>query len=438
MTSSGVGVGQRKMAGSGSVADYQCNYCQEEITEIRVKCSQCQDFDLCLQCFSCGVEIGQHKNKHGYELIDCGTFLIFPTAGAWKAVDELLLLEAVEHYGFGNWEGIAQHFKDRSLEDVRDHYIDMYIYGNIGEASWPLQTLHTVTDQTFSSNDEILLPPEELTPQEQKELGYLPKRDDFEWDYDNNAESVACNLCIRKDDDEVEVALTLAILDGYNQRLRERLRRKRIAREHKIFQEFFSSNNSKPNNPKKRSSYKDEKLQEKLKVFCQFQTGAERDQFFKNMLREKDLKRRIDQLMKYRKCGLTKLDECTEFDTIKYMKNKKKGNNKLGNSKTMTLGKFTMVYGRGGERDDIHGQERKKRNEEIVRVSILAQHICGIFLRQKCSASLTRNRVIFPAAPNPNLIPSRNNCHTMRVNLSILRNKVFSYNNIFIFIIRLS
>ncbi|XP_022251232.1 transcriptional adapter 2-beta-like isoform X2 [Limulus polyphemus] len=316
------------MAGFNS--DYQCKYCQEDITEVTVRCSQCKDFDLCLQCFSCGVEIGGHKNKHGYELINCGTFLLFQTPGSWKAVDEVLLLEAVEHYGFGNWEGITQHFKERSIEDVRDHYIDMYVCGNIGEASWPLQTLHTVIDHTFPNNDEILLPPEELSLQEQRELGYLPKRDDFEVVYENNAESLVCNLCVHKDEEEVYVALSLAQLDGYNCRLRERDRRQRAAREHGLFWEFF--NKSKSSAPKKRLYDKKEEFQEKVKVFCQFQSGAERCEFLKNIQKEEDLKRKIEQLMKYRKCGLTKLDECEKFDSMKYMKNTKKQiNNKLNN-----------------------------------------------------------------------------------------------------------
>ncbi len=33
----------------GSIAKYHCNYCEEDINHIRVKCSECQDFDLCLQ-----------------------------------------------------------------------------------------------------------------------------------------------------------------------------------------------------------------------------------------------------------------------------------------------------------------------------------------------------------------------------------------------------
>ncbi|KAK8768698.1 hypothetical protein V5799_014837 [Amblyomma americanum] len=92
---------------SGVIAKYHCNYCQEDITGVRVKCAECPDFDLCLQCFSCGAEMGAHKNRHGYQLIDCGNFPIFGAPCNWKAKEELVLLEAIEQYGFGNWCAIS-------------------------------------------------------------------------------------------------------------------------------------------------------------------------------------------------------------------------------------------------------------------------------------------------------------------------------------------
>lgn len=78
---------------------YHCNYCQADCTTLRVKCAECQDFDLCVlvrkpppkkmtnprtlqphlfltyfiinlfQCFSSGAEMGSHKRDHDYQLI---------------------------------------------------------------------------------------------------------------------------------------------------------------------------------------------------------------------------------------------------------------------------------------------------------------------------------------------------------------------------------
>lgn len=44
---------------------YHCNYCHKDISnEVRIKCADCQDFDLCLDCFAVGVEVTPHKNTH--------------------------------------------------------------------------------------------------------------------------------------------------------------------------------------------------------------------------------------------------------------------------------------------------------------------------------------------------------------------------------------
>ena len=57
---------------------YHCNYCQKDITGVvRIKCAVCQDFDLCLDCFSVGVEIDPHKNHHAYRVMDSLAFPLF-------------------------------------------------------------------------------------------------------------------------------------------------------------------------------------------------------------------------------------------------------------------------------------------------------------------------------------------------------------------------
>jgi hypothetical protein len=58
---------------------YHCNYCHTDISnEVRIKCADCQDFDLCLDCFAVGVEVTPHRNTHrwawargNYQWEDC-------------------------------------------------------------------------------------------------------------------------------------------------------------------------------------------------------------------------------------------------------------------------------------------------------------------------------------------------------------------------------
>lgn len=47
-----------------------------------VKCAVCKDFDLCLICFSHGVEVFPHRNDHAYRVMvssrDCLCFWCVP------------------------------------------------------------------------------------------------------------------------------------------------------------------------------------------------------------------------------------------------------------------------------------------------------------------------------------------------------------------------
>ena len=93
---------------------FNCDYCQEDIPGLRIKCAECSDFDLCLECFACGAQTGKHKNSHKYIFMNNGGFTIFPSSStmykdkpnkrnlpsdksqSWNAREELRLLSAVE------------------------------------------------------------------------------------------------------------------------------------------------------------------------------------------------------------------------------------------------------------------------------------------------------------------------------------------------------
>ncbi|KDO78508.1 hypothetical protein CISIN_1g0085532mg, partial [Citrus sinensis] len=113
-------------AGEGKRALYHCNYCNKDITgKIRIKCAVCPDFDLCIECFSVGVEVHPHKSNHPYRVMDNLSFpLICPD---WNADDEILLLEGIEMYGLGNWAEIAEHVGTKTKELCIEHYTNVYM-----------------------------------------------------------------------------------------------------------------------------------------------------------------------------------------------------------------------------------------------------------------------------------------------------------------------
>jgi hypothetical protein len=108
----------------GKKQQYSCSYCAKVLCSLtikstaradgksfrflqnitgmpRVKCAECESFDLCMNCFAAGNEVAPHKNNHAYRVVDN---IAFPTFHKdWTAEEELLLLEGIETYGVGNW-----------------------------------------------------------------------------------------------------------------------------------------------------------------------------------------------------------------------------------------------------------------------------------------------------------------------------------------------
>ncbi|GLI66472.1 hypothetical protein VaNZ11_010315 [Volvox africanus] len=105
---------------------YHCNYCQKDISHVpRIKCAECKDFDLCLECFSVGVEIKPHRNTHDYQVVENLSFPIYHPD--WGADEEILLLEAIDQYGLGNWVGVSEHVGGKTPAQCCQHYFAVYI-----------------------------------------------------------------------------------------------------------------------------------------------------------------------------------------------------------------------------------------------------------------------------------------------------------------------
>lgn len=113
-----------KRARAHANGHYVCDYCQKDLsTSLRVKCNECQDFDLCLECFAVGVELNPHKNTHAYRIVDDLSMPVYTMD--WGIDEEMLLLEGIERYGL-HWKQVANHV-GRPAEDCKDHYFGVYI-----------------------------------------------------------------------------------------------------------------------------------------------------------------------------------------------------------------------------------------------------------------------------------------------------------------------
>merc|ERR1719458_2462135 len=82
----------------------------------------------------------------------------------------------------------------------------------------------------------------------QEVLGYLPKRGDFEQEYDMDAELLLADMEFFEDDTPENIELKNSVIELYNGRLDERIRRK------KFVSSMFSGVSSSKNSMSARSS----------------------------------------------------------------------------------------------------------------------------------------------------------------------------------------
>lgn len=127
----------------------------------------------------------------------------------WSFDEEDLLLDAVEHFGFGSWFDVANFVKTRNERECENHYLRYYVQGNIGEATLASETAMSCGEE-FAGNDEVRSGRfQELTVSQQQELGYMALRDDFERDYDNEAEVVLSGVSLHYTDTPADTALLI-------------------------------------------------------------------------------------------------------------------------------------------------------------------------------------------------------------------------------------
>ncbi|XP_071371049.1 transcriptional adapter 2-beta isoform X2 [Centroberyx affinis] len=320
-----------------------CVNCLADVTNLRLRCTDCPDIELCPECFSAGAEIGNHRRWHGYQQVDGGRFSLWgPEAeGGWTSREEQSLLDAIEQYGFGNWEDMATHVgASRTPQEVMEHYVTMYIHGNLGKACIPDSIPNRVTDHTCPSGGPLSpslttpLPPLDISLAEQQQLGYMPLRDDYEIEYDQDAEKLISGLSVNYDDEDVDIEMKRAHVDMYVRKLRERQRRKNIARDYNLVPAFLGRDKKDKEKAPKRKITKEEKDQRvRLRGLCQFMAHREFEDFFDNMHKERVLRAKVRELQRYRRNGIARLDESAEYEAARHKREKRKENKSVVASK---------------------------------------------------------------------------------------------------------
>ncbi|EFA83055.1 myb domain-containing protein [Heterostelium album PN500] len=357
---------------------YHCDYCQKDISNVvRIRCSVCEDFDLCVECFSVGVEISPHKNDHDYHVIDNMHFPMFTED--WGADEELLLLEAVEMFGMGNWNEVSENVGHKSPMECKSHYFTYYLntstspmpdtskvlttsenvhfkrakstnYNPNGStyyytyiAQSPLKPTHqssltsssssslssttktstttttttsttstttTTTTTTTTNNKPSSAPDTTEGPSGPvtDSVGFMKNRGQFESEFDNDAEVVVKDLVFEQDDTPSDREIKLQVLETYNQRLDERIRRRNFITEKGLL-EYKRIERKRCKN--------DKEIYNSLKVFLQAMSKEDHEKLVNGIIVERTVRERIEQLQHYRANGIRTLEEANQYDEEK-------------------------------------------------------------------------------------------------------------------------
>ncbi|KAL0145785.1 Homeodomain-like DNA binding domain-containing transcription factor [Mucor lusitanicus] len=279
--------------GGGSTPKYHCDACSNDVTNtVRIRCADkdCPDFDLCVSCFCGGAEPVKHKTWHDYH-------------------EELLLIEAAEKMGIGNWQAIADY-----VGECEQHYLDVYV----SSPNWPLPRMNlkfeTSEVECRERKRQRLQQSRGMTPRKPMSgpsfheiQGYMPRRFEFETEYENDAEQFVKDMVFNDDDTEEEVDLKVMVLDIYNSRLDP---------QNLIFERRWLD--FKRMQAIERKRQKEERdIYNKTRVFCRLQTEADYDMFVKGLVKEQQLRDRIATLQEWRQAGLTTIRQGEQYEREK-------------------------------------------------------------------------------------------------------------------------
>lgn len=340
---------------------YSCDYCYKDISSIvRIQCAECglrrpespavppphgsmalEEVDLCVECFAAGVEFGHHLKTHPYRILKPLDFAIYHED--WRADEELLLLEAVEANGVGNWNDAADQLGSRTPEECREHYLSVYLGAAIttgssearsrrgtGEAMVPLPKEAILESRKrfkegagrctagggllkrprYQGSEEALAtaPVQQSVPANHEIAGYMPLRGEFETEVENDAEAIIKDMAFADDDTPSDRQLKFAILDIYSSVLERRAARHTFISSHGLVE--FKRHQA----VDKARSREEREIYLALKPFARFLAVEDFQRLLDGLVREEELRRQIGNLQELRRNGIRAFDEVALYE----------------------------------------------------------------------------------------------------------------------------
>jgi transcriptional adapter 2-beta len=249
--------------------------------------------------------------------VNNGAFHAF--SSEWTAYHDHLLLEKIEQCGFGNWVDTAHHVTGRSVEVLSKHFQEVFVEGKLGRHYVPSGFHSSVLEgqggevPPLDSDPLIAAGSADLTVLEQRELGYMPKRGDFDLEEDNEAETLLNYLMIGAAETGLEAALRFVYPEAYLLRVKERDRKKRIVQQLRLISSKHKQFGDAVNKLRSHQSTDTDNLIELLKPFARFLSHEENEQLQESVIKEQQLKSRVKELIEYRENGLTRFSATLDF-----------------------------------------------------------------------------------------------------------------------------
>ena len=140
-------------------------------------------------------------------------------------------------------------------------------------------------------------------------VGYMPSRGDFDIEWDNDAEHLICD-CVFDDkkDTELDRDVKTKVLEIYNWKLEERVRRKQFV----IERGFLDW--KKQQQIEKRKSKEERELYNKMRVFARFWPQEEHEEYTKALVFERRIRDKIRQLQIQRRNGISNFEDAENFE----------------------------------------------------------------------------------------------------------------------------
>ena len=284
---------------------FHCDFCGRDLSlAIRARCAVCPDYDSCLDCFSVGAALKPHKPEHAYRLIEVVHTPIFQIG--WTAEEEEKLLEGLELYGIGNWEQVAKLIGSKSPLETEQHYMKVFLQSNAAPLPDPSRMVPAEKAPPSEKYDDV--DPKALRVmhmhQQEDAAGWMEKRQDFVYEWDNEAEEMIGDMELNDDDSKPERDLKAQVLEIYSRKLDEREKRKRFVLDRGL-------TNFKACQIAEKKRPKDEKeLRDKLRVFMRFVPHADMERFIKGIMDERRIRTRIEMIREGRAQGAKTIEDC--------------------------------------------------------------------------------------------------------------------------------